>query len=130
MKIRLIETGHCETFQFTPDVKLGPWLDSLIAHDAMILNFSRTPSGNPVVTLQFHDRQRLEAFRKEKPNQDMRAAKYELTIEKDAVCLIGIVQIDRAKGINGRNIEKLRTKGKELAARFGVQFTDATWSGT
>jgi hypothetical protein len=121
MKIRVIETGHCETFEFAPDAKLGPWLESLIKNEAMVLNFGRTPSGNPVVTLQFHDKEHLEKFRGGKPNQDMRATKYELTIEKDAVCLIGTVQIDRAKGINGRNIEKLRTKGNFFAQEVAAK---------
>jgi hypothetical protein len=129
MKIRLVETGFLETFQIDPNIKLGSWIESLVKHNAMVRFFSRSKHGYSA-TLMFNDKESLEAFRVDKHQEHPAAKKYELVVEKDAVVLYGTVQVDRVRGINGKNLAKLRTRAKELASKYGVVFHDESWSGT
>jgi hypothetical protein len=73
MKIRLVETGFCETFQIDPNIKLGSWIESLVKHNAMVRFFSRSKHGYSA-TLMFNDKGSLEAFRVDK-HQEHPAAK-------------------------------------------------------
>ena len=74
-KIRLIDTGFCETFQINPEQKLGSWIEGLIKHNASVRLFLRSKHGY-AVTLQFEDQASLDAFRADKAEQVIAAKTY------------------------------------------------------